>query len=77
MARYVYMAGFFMVAMVCLLGGANAVEYTVGDSRGWSLPPNGSTDYYNEWSSNKTFFIGDQLGNNIFRSRLFSIGDDF
>ncbi|KAK7852663.1 umecyanin [Quercus suber] len=40
-----------------------AVEYQVGDSLGWAIPPN--TSYYSTWASSKTFFLGDKLTFNV------------
>lgn len=39
------------------------VTYTVGDSIGWNVPPGGAVAYQT-WASNKTFFVGDILGEN-------------
>ncbi|XP_065850468.1 cucumber peeling cupredoxin-like [Euphorbia lathyris] len=41
--------------------GNGATTFTVGDSLGWSLPPNNSIDFYQNWSANHTFQIGDSL----------------
>ena len=38
-----------MVVMVGLMKGATAVEYVVGDSLGWTLPPN--TSFYSDWAA--------------------------
>ena len=48
-----------MVVMVGLMKGATAAEYVVGDSSGWTLPPN--TTFYSDWAASKTFQIGDVL----------------
>ena len=53
-----------LIVVVALLNGATtqvtaAVEYQVGDSLGWAVPPN--TSYYSTWASSKTFFLGDIL----------------
>ncbi|KAL6221275.1 hypothetical protein ACLB2K_009026 [Fragaria x ananassa] len=39
--------------------GATAVEYVVGDSLGWTLPPN--TSFYSDWAASKTFQLGDRV----------------
>lgn len=36
--------------------------HVVGDSMGWTIPPNTSVSYSN-WASAKTFIVGDILGN--------------
>ncbi|KAL0013730.1 hypothetical protein SO802_000799 [Lithocarpus litseifolius] len=53
-----------LLVVVALLNGATAQvtaagEYQVGDSLGWTVPPN--TSYYTNWASSKTFFLGDAL----------------
>ncbi|KAJ9140997.1 hypothetical protein P3X46_031583 [Hevea brasiliensis] len=54
---------FFIVSAVAIsLQGANAATtYTVGDSLGWTIPPNNSVGYYEDWATNKTFQIGDSV----------------
>ncbi|KAF3973640.1 hypothetical protein ACB098_01G311400 [Castanea mollissima] len=57
-----------LIVVVALLNGATtqvtaAVEYQVGDSLGWAVPPN--TSYYSTWASSKTFFPGDKLTFNV------------
>ncbi|XP_039165877.1 stellacyanin-like [Eucalyptus grandis] len=61
MGRGVGFAGCFVVAMLACLRGAGATEYVVGDSRGWTAPPNITARYYLEWAANKTFAQGDIL----------------
>ncbi|KAM0969365.1 hypothetical protein COP2_018012 [Malus domestica] len=41
------------------LKGATAAEYVVGDSLGWTVPPN--TSFYSDWAASKTFQIGDTV----------------
>uniref|UniRef100_A0A2N9GY90 Phytocyanin domain-containing protein n=1 Tax=Fagus sylvatica TaxID=28930 RepID=A0A2N9GY90_FAGSY len=53
-----------LIVVVALLNGATAQVtsagvYEVGDSLGWTVPPN--TSYYTNWASTKTFFVGDRL----------------
>ncbi|KAB1199393.1 Umecyanin [Morella rubra] len=54
-----------LVIVVALLKCATAqtqiasVEYEVGDSLGWAVPPN--TSYYSTWASTKTFYLGDSF----------------
>ncbi|GMY35832.1 cucumber peeling cupredoxin-like [Fagus crenata] len=48
-----------LIVVVALLNGATAREYQVGDSLGWTVPPN--TSYYTNWASTKTFLLGDKL----------------
>ncbi|GMY35831.1 cucumber peeling cupredoxin-like [Fagus crenata] len=48
-----------LIVVVALLNGATAREYQVGDSLGWTVPPN--TSYYTNWASTKTFLLGDEL----------------
>jgi plastocyanin len=35
--------------------------YTVGDTLGWTIPPNGSAAAYTSWASRKSFKVGDVL----------------
>lgn len=52
--------GCFVVVVAILLRGATAATvYEVGDTVGWTVPPN--TAYYATWASTKTFFLGDKL----------------
>ncbi|KAJ6673226.1 hypothetical protein OIU85_012244 [Salix viminalis] len=56
--RLSFTVGFLIVASVGLLHGAcAATTYMVGDDLGWTVPPNSS--YYEEWTSQRTFQIGD------------------
>ncbi|KAK7859747.1 umecyanin [Quercus suber] len=53
-----------LIVGVALLNAATTqvtatVEYQVGDSLGWTVPPN--TSYYSTWASSKTFFLGDEF----------------
>lgn len=36
-------------------------SHTVGDSIGWTIPPNANT--YSTWAASQTFAVGDTLGN--------------
>ncbi|GLT55254.1 hypothetical protein SLA2020_283930 [Shorea laevis] len=55
--------GCFVVVVAILLRGATAATvYEVGDTVGWTVPPN--TAYYATWASTKTFFLGDKLSFN-------------
>ncbi|XP_062149113.1 umecyanin-like [Alnus glutinosa] len=53
---------FVIVVSVLLRGATAATVYEVGDSLGWTVPPN--TTYYSTWASTKTFFLGDKLSFN-------------
>ncbi|PIN14686.1 hypothetical protein CDL12_12681 [Handroanthus impetiginosus] len=48
------------VAAAQLVGNASAATYTVGDSFGWAVPPNGPSNYSN-WASQHVFRAGDVL----------------
>ncbi|KAI4376892.1 hypothetical protein MLD38_014600 [Melastoma candidum] len=50
-------AGVMMLVFAC----AMATDYTVGDDRGWTGPPNITSGYYQSWAANKTFMSGDTL----------------
>ncbi|KAB2618607.1 cucumber peeling cupredoxin-like [Pyrus ussuriensis x Pyrus communis] len=61
------------------LKGATAAEYVVGDSLGWTVPPN--TSFYSDWAASKTFQIGDTVARPkshhhrwITNHHLFSVG---
>lgn len=59
-SRLCFNIGFLIVASVGLLHGAYAANtYTVGGDLGWIIPPNSS--YYEEWTSQSTFQIGDSF----------------
>ncbi|OAY31709.1 stellacyanin [Manihot esculenta] len=66
MSSRVSMVGLFFIvsalALAISLHGANAATtYTVGDSLGWTIPPNNSVEFYEDWANNKTFQIGDSV----------------
>ncbi|KAF8016978.1 hypothetical protein BT93_H2239 [Corymbia citriodora subsp. variegata] len=62
MGRGIVFAGCLVVAMLACLGGtAAATEYVVGDTRGWTVPPNITAAYYVECAAGKTFKGGDTL----------------
>ena len=66
MARNLIAFALFLLAAVTLLHStaeAAPATYTVGDSMGWTVPPNSSVSYAT-WASGKTFKVGDILGNN-------------
>jgi hypothetical protein len=48
-----------VVAIILVRGATAATDYEVGDSLGWTVPPN--TSYYSTWASTKTFYLGDKL----------------
>lgn len=53
-----------MVGLVpMLMKGATAADYVVGDSLGWTLPPN--TSFYSDWAASKTFQLGDVVGKSL------------
>ncbi|KAJ7956720.1 Blue copper protein [Quillaja saponaria] len=47
------------MALVMTATHVSAAEYNVGDSLGWTVPPN--QNYYSDWASTKRFFLGDKL----------------
>ncbi|KAG5032452.1 hypothetical protein AAZX31_06G206100 [Glycine max] len=55
--------GCSIVAMVFIIGVAEATDYIVGEGFGWSVPSNES--FYTDWASTKRFFVGDNLIFNI------------
>ncbi|XP_030553439.2 umecyanin-like [Rhodamnia argentea] len=61
MGRGLVLVGCLVAAMLACLGGAVATEYVVGDSHGWTAPPNITPGYYDEWAAGKTFRGGDTL----------------
>lgn len=51
-----------VIAVAALLQSSVAqTSHTVGDALGWTIPPNGASDYSN-WATGKTFAVGDILG---------------
>lgn len=64
MARKLNMAVLVVIALAAMLQGSTAVTtYVVGDALGWTVPPGGPIAY-STWATNKTFTVGDTLGNN-------------
>ncbi|KAK3210951.1 hypothetical protein Dsin_015657 [Dipteronia sinensis] len=53
--------GCLIVVLALLESATAATQYTVGDGFGWAVPPNNSTNFYDDWVSNKTFQIGDSI----------------
>lgn len=53
----------FLFIVVVEVSMASGVVYIVGDSGGWTNV--GNVDY-KAWSSNKTFHVGDTIGNLIY-----------
>ena len=75
MARKLDALALVLVAAATLLHGSAAqTRYVVGDALGWAIPPNGPSTYSN-WASNKTFKVGDTLGN--YKTKIIVISQDF
>ncbi|KAK2397541.1 blue copper protein [Trifolium repens] len=58
MARNIYAA---LVIVANLIHESVATTYIVGDTIGWTIPPNNDSQFYVNWASDKTFTIGDTL----------------
>lgn len=57
--------GFNQMAVLLLVAAAlwrcsSAATHTVGESLGWTVPPNPTA--YDDWASTQTFVLGDVLG---------------
>ncbi|XP_038889652.1 blue copper protein-like [Benincasa hispida] len=50
---------FLLLVAAALWRCSSAATYTVGDSLGWTVPPNPTI--YSDWASTKTFVVGDIL----------------
>ncbi|KAI9161677.1 hypothetical protein LWI28_019640 [Acer negundo] len=59
-SRYGFL-GCLVAVMALLESATEATQYTVGDGFGWAVPPNNSSNFYDDWASNKTFQIGDSV----------------
>lgn len=66
MARFMCMVGVMIVVAATLTVNFAAAQtvHVVGDSLGWTVPPNGAAAY-TSWASNKQFMVGDILGNKL------------
>ncbi|KHN15075.1 Blue copper protein [Glycine soja] len=54
-----------LFAVATFLHGSEAqTRHVVGDATGWIIPPGGAATY-TTWASNKTFTVGDTLGNAV------------
>ncbi|XP_024026081.1 umecyanin-like [Morus notabilis] len=53
---------FFVFLVVIFAERSDATVYNVGDVTGWGIPAN--NDFYDDWTNNKTFRVGDQLSFN-------------
>lgn len=51
---------FGIVAVVFIQCVATQTVHVVGDSKGWSIPPNGAVAYEN-WAADRKFMVGDIL----------------
>ncbi|KAJ9692683.1 hypothetical protein PVL29_011661 [Vitis rotundifolia] len=62
MARFMCMVGVMIVVAATLMVNFAAAQtvHVVGDSLGWTVPPNGAAAY-TSWASNKQFMVGDIL----------------
>ncbi|XP_022143007.1 cucumber peeling cupredoxin-like [Momordica charantia] len=58
-ARSKLAAVFVVLTVAGLLRCSAAATHSVGDSLGWTIPPNPSV--YSDWASSKTFLVGDIL----------------
>ena len=71
MARGYGMALLAAISVAYLIHSSLAqTTYTVGDTTGWIIPPTGAA-FYSTWAGNKTFKVGDILGNTITRAVIF------
>lgn len=43
------------------LVNASSMEFQVGDTTGWTVPPQNDTIFYNNWASAMRFKIGDTI----------------
>lgn len=50
-----------MTILAALPGNIVAVDHIVGDTMGWTIPSGGPITYAN-WTSGRTFRVGDTLG---------------
>ncbi|PKI79591.1 hypothetical protein CRG98_000066 [Punica granatum] len=57
----VSMAGLLVLFALASTRTTMATDYTVGDSMGWTGPPNITEGFYNDWAAGKTFEGGDSL----------------
>ncbi|KAF5749623.1 putative Blue copper protein precursor [Tripterygium wilfordii] len=55
-SRVVCMIG-CLILVAAMVHGATAATYDLD----WKIPPNNSSDYYEDWVSNRTFQIGDSV----------------
>lgn len=51
----------FLTVMVMATISDAQNSHTVGDSVGWTIPPDANT--YNTWAASQKFTVGDTLGN--------------
>ncbi|KAH1067769.1 hypothetical protein J1N35_032756 [Gossypium stocksii] len=58
--KIISMAALVVVLASSVLQSTYAATYTVGDATGWTIPIN-NTDFYDDWTDNKNFVVGDVL----------------
>ncbi|KAJ8747502.1 hypothetical protein K2173_009239 [Erythroxylum novogranatense] len=54
-----YVLGLFCVMM--LIQKTTAIQFPVGEAKGWAVPDNSSTNSHNQWAERMRFQIGDSL----------------
>ena len=61
---------FHFVGILCLMlllvQKGSGTQFTVGGSKGWTVPENTSTNSYNQWAENNRFQIDDSACKLIF-----------
>ncbi|MBA0744737.1 hypothetical protein Gogos_007350 [Gossypium gossypioides] len=58
--KIISMAALVVVLASSVLQSTYAATYTVGDATGWTIPIN-NTEFYDDWTDNKNFVVGDVL----------------
>ncbi|EAY87362.1 hypothetical protein OsI_08766 [Oryza sativa Indica Group] len=61
MASLAIFAAVAFVLLAASVSSSSAALYTVGDARGWAVPPTGS-ESYNHWGLKNRFRVGDVVG---------------
>ncbi|MBA0690230.1 hypothetical protein Goari_007920 [Gossypium aridum] len=68
--KIISMAALLVVVLASsVLQSTYAANYTVGDATGWTVPNPNNTEFYDDWTDNKNFVVGDVLEFNFTTGR--------
>lgn len=60
--RAFQLLGLLCISLSLVPRSCNAAEFTIGGSKGWSIPTDPKALSYNQWAEKNRFQIGDSIG---------------